>query len=194
MSQDLRELFKREKQHKYRMKTGHEDRFLELLDENFPRQKKSYRFYWAVAASVVLLLGIGVYFIGSDSTGQPANSTIVEKADDISKDNTLSLGDLSPDLKRIEDYYVANINLQLSQLEISPENKVLVDSYLEQLGELNNEYSSLNNELNQIGPNNQTIAALIKNLQLRLELLYRLEDKINELKSSENEQVKTNSI
>ncbi len=194
MSQDLRELIKEEKQETYRMKTGHEDRFLERLDENFPVQKKSYRFYWAIAASVVILLGIGIYFVGFSSGSEPANSTIVEKADDSPKENTLSLGDLSPDLKRIEDYYVANINLQLSQLQISPENKVLVDSYLEQLGVLNNEYSTLNKELNQIGPNNQTIAALIKNLQLRLELLYRLEDKINELKSSENEQVKTNNI
>ncbi len=193
MSQDLRELFNEDKQKEYQMKTGHGDRFLERLDRNFPAQKRSYRSFWAIAASVAILLGIGIYFTASDSALPPANTTIVEKSDDAPQ-NSLSLGDLSPDLKRIEDYYVANINLQLSQLEISPDNKVLVDSYLEQLAVLNTEYSALNSELNQMGPNNQTIAALIKNLQLRLELLYGLEDKINELKSSENEQVKTNSI
>ncbi|MGI9552700.1 MAG: hypothetical protein ACR2MT_15965, partial [Aurantibacter sp.] len=67
-------------------------------------------------------------------------------------------------------------------------NKGLVDSYLEQLSELDEEYRRLNVELNEIGPNDQTINALIQNLQLRLELLYKLKNKLNELKSSENEQ------
>ena len=194
MSQDLRELFKEEKQQKHQMKEGHEERFFELLDQKLPLQKRNYRHIWAIAASVVILLGIGIYMLNTSNTDQPVNTTIVEKDNESEEQNNISLGDLSPDLKRIEDYYVANINLQLSQLQVSPGNKMLVDSYLEQLSVLNTEYANLNKELNQLGPNNQTIAALIKNLQLRLELLYKLDDKINELKSSENEQVKTNSI
>ena len=194
MSQDLRELLKAEKQQKHQMKEGHEERFFELLDQKFPVQKKNRKHIWAIAASVVILLGIGIYMLNTNSTEQPVSTTIVEQDDTSEEQNNISLGDLSPDLKRIEDYYVANINLQLSQLQVSPDNKLLVDSYLEQLSVLNTEYENLNKELNQIGPNNQTIAALIKNLQLRLELLYKLDDKINELKSSENEQVKTNSI
>ena len=194
MSQDLRELFSEHKEQEYKMKEGHEERFLELLDQSLPVSKNRPKSFWAIAASVVVLLGIGIYFLLEKPIDEAAGTTIVEKSDVTEEQNSISLGDLSPDLKKIENYYVANINLQLSQLEVSPENKVLVDSYLEQLAVLNTEYSKLNYELNQMGPNNQTIAALIKNLQLRLELLYGLEDKINELKSSENEQVKTNSI
>ena len=71
----------------------------------------------------------------------------------------------------------------MSQLEISDRNKTLIDSFMERLEELNLEYKKLNNELNEIGPNDQTITALIKNLQLRLQLLHKLRDKLKELQS-----------
>ena len=194
MSQDLRELFKKERENKHRMKDGHEERFMELLDNSLPIRKMRVIPRWTIAASILVLLGIGIYFFNANSGDIPANTTIVDNRDSDAQKNRISLGDLSPDLRKIENYYVANINLQLSKLEVSAENKMLVDSFLEQLAELNEEYTRLNQELNNIGPNDQTIAALIQNLQLRLELLYRLKDKISELKSSENEQVESNSI
>ncbi len=194
MSQDLRNLLKKEREQSYSMKKGHEERFMKLLDESFPRERnRSFR-TWTIAASIVLLLGLGIYFIAIDSAESPVPASIVNNSDEKEAEEGISLGDLSPDLRNIENYYVANINLELSQLEISPENKVLVDSFMERLAELNMEYKELNKELNSVGPNDQTIGALIQNLQLRLELLYKLKDKLNELKSSENEQVTANSI
>ena len=74
-------------------------------------------------------------------------------------------------MQKIESYYVANINLELANLEVSDENNDLVDSYMEQLAMLDAEYKKLNKELNTIGPKDQTIEALIQNLQLRLQLL-----------------------
>jgi hypothetical protein len=112
----------------------------------------------------------------------------------VTEQQGISLGDLSPDLKKIEDYYVVNINLALADLEISQENKDLVDDYMKRLGELNAEYTKLNKELNEIGPNDQTITALIKNLQLRLQLLQKLKSKLYEFKTSENEQVTANIV
>ena len=82
---------------------------------------------------------------------------------------------------------MVSINLELSQLEISDKNKTLIDSYMERLEELNMEYKKLNTELNEIGPNDQTITALIKNLQLRLQLLHKLRDKLKELQSQGTE-------
>jgi hypothetical protein len=70
----------------------------------------------------------------------------------------------------------------------------MVDSFIERLAELNEAYGKLNIELNSIGPNDQTITALIKNLQLRLQLLQKLKIKLNELKLAENEEVTANSI
>lgn len=194
MSQDLRKLLGKEKERKFTMKEGHEERFMERLDESFPKQKNRSIPNWSIAAAIVVLLGVGIYFINDRKTDEAVNTTIVSKEQNTTQQQIISLGDLSPDLKKLEHYYVANINLELSQLEISPENKMLVDSFMDRLAELNREYNALNSELNNMGPNDQTISALIQNLQLRLELLYKLKDKLSELKSSENEQVNANSI
>ena len=194
MSQDLRELFDKERSQKYHMKEGHEERFMELLDESMPVRKKRFIPNWSIAASVVILLGLGIYFITTNIDSNPVQTTIVEKGNAAGEEPGISLGDLSPDLKQLENYYVANINLEISQLQVSPENKALVDSFMGRLAELNKEYNNLNMELNEIGPNDQTIAALIRNLQLRLELLYKLKDKLNEFKSTKNEQVTSNNI
>ena len=193
MSQDLRKLFDKEREHKYRMKEGHEERFMELLDESLPVQKSRFFRNWSIAASVVILLGLGIYFI-TTTDSSPVQTTVVDKGDTEGEDAGISLGDLSPDLKKLENYYVANINLAISELQVSPENKALVDSFMSRLAELNVEYENLNKELNEIGPNDQTIAALIRNLQLRLDLLYKLKDKLNEFKSSKNGQVTSNNV
>ncbi len=194
MSQDLRELFESERDNKHRMKEGHESRFLKRLDTAMPIQKKNRWRFWSVAASVILLLGIGSYYFSFKEQDIPTKTIVLDKADDLQKEKGISLGDLSPDLRKLEDYYMANINLEISQLEVSAENKELVDNFMERLSDLNIEYHELNKELNAMGPNDQTISALIRNLQLRLDLLLRLKNKLNEFKSSNNEQVKKNSI
>jgi len=194
MAQDLRELFKEENDKRYPMKDGHEERFLELLDKELPLRRKSTFYFIKIAASVLVLFSLGIYtYINykSDTLQQPA---VVENEAGNTKVQGYSLGDLSPELKKIENYYVANINLELSRLEVSNENKAMVDDYMRRLSELDEEYKRLNIELNEIGPNDQTITALIKNLQLRLQLLQKLKEKLNQLKSSENEQVTSNSV
>ncbi|WP_394749806.1 hypothetical protein [Spongiimicrobium salis] len=187
MGQDLREMFGKEKETNFSMKEGHEARFMDRLDADLPVQKRSYRGLLKVAAVFVLFISLGGILLMTSTEGKPeeevVNNTTAEE------DETISLGDLSPDLKKVENYYVANISLELSQLEVSEENKLLVDSFMERLKELNIDYEVLNEELNEIGPNDQTITALIKNLQLRLQLLQQLKAKLNELKSSRNETV-----
>ena len=194
MARDLRKLFKKEqKEEQFVMNEGHEKRFMELLEKELPKQKKSSFFIMKIAAAILVLVSIGtVFFISKEDS--KIKTTIVDKSPDVEASTGISLGDLSPDLKKVENYYVANINLELSKLNISADNKELVDSYLERLAELNVEYKNLNEELNQIGPNDQTISALIKNLQLRLQLLQKLKEKLNEVQSSKNEQYETNAV
>ncbi len=199
MGQDLRKLFEKERsEKKYSMGDGHEDRFLEKLEREIPEGTKKKPFVWiSVAASLLILLGFGFYFfstLGDENQNKDLNTTIVDKDGKNEGNTPISLGDLSPDLKRVEDYYVANINLQLSGLEFSSENKALVDGYMEQLGKLDAEYDALNAELNEFGPNDDTIGALINNLQLRLQLLQKLQTKLNQLKTSKNEQESSISI
>jgi hypothetical protein len=194
MAQDLRRLFKEEqKGERFVMAEGHEKRFMDRLDKELPKQRKSPFFVLKIAAAILVLIGIGAFYLinGGENEIPP---TIVEKNPSLETQNGISLGDLSPDLEKIENYYVANINLELSKLNVSGDNKALVDSYMDRLAELNLEYQNLNAELNQIGPNDQTISALIKNLQLRLQLLQKLKEKLNEVQSSKNEQYETNAI
>ena len=194
MAQDLRKLFEQERQQKtFSMSEDHEKRFLERLEKEMPQQKRSVKFHWLrIAASVVVLLGLGAYLFLNNPQNE-VQTTVVEKRDTESPKTGISLGDLSPDLKKIENYYVANINYELAQLDVSDDNKEMVDGFMERLGELDNEYGALNKELNELGPNDETISALIQNLQLRLQLLQKLKEKLNQLKSSENEQ-KSHSV
>lgn len=191
MAQDIRELFKRERGVKnQKMPAGHEKKFIELLDDEIPLNKKEHSFlFLKIAASIVVLVTVSVLVFNGTNTVPAEKVTIV----DLPKDNStllanqLTLGDISPELKEVENYYVANINLELLDLDIGGENKKIIDLYLNKLGELNDEYKTLTKELNEIGPNEQTINALINNLQLRLQLLERLKEKLKELKNIENE-------
>jgi hypothetical protein len=193
MAQDLRELLSGEKARKYPMKPGHESRFEARLDKAMPPMVKLRLRNYLVAASLLFLfvLGVVMYYY-SGNTADAGN--VVQGGNGVETRAAISLGDLSPDLKKIEQYYVATINMELSEIEVSDDNKAMVDGYMERLAQLNSEYQSLNKELNEIGPNDQTIAALIRNLQLRLELLYKLNDQLNSLKSSKNETVSSQSI
>lgn len=193
MEQDLRKLFEAERKKRFSMKEGHEERFLQKLEDELPNPRSSrFPIIWSIAASVVILIGVGLFLFRTEPVEPTINT--VAGTEEQAEEEGISLGDLSPDLAKVENYYLASINLELSKLEVSPDNKELVDGYLEQLAELNQEYAQLNKELNTIGPNDQTVSALIKNLQLRLELLQKLKEKLNQIKSSKNEQLSSNHV
>jgi len=158
-----------------------------------PQQKKKTLPYLKIAASVALIIGLGAFFVWKGNT-VVSEETVVEKKKIDNSIEKISLGDLSPNLKKIESYYMASINLEISGLEVSNKTKALIDSFMGELNELNHEYGRLSKELNEIGPNDQTITAMVKNLQLRLEMLQKLKVKLNQLKSSKNETVKEASV
>ncbi|WP_111683835.1 hypothetical protein [Winogradskyella tangerina] len=182
MAQDLRNLFEKDlKVQSAKMSEGHEARFLDKLDKELPVKKSSNRFvFFRIAASVVVLLGVSFgaykYFDGPTTDIDP-NNNVVETPE------IKTMGAFSPELKKVEDYYLASINLELSKVELTPENKDLVDGYIQRLKELNDEYDKLTIELNEDGPNGITLDALINNLKLRLNLVTRLKDKLEEFNS-----------
>ena len=181
MAQDIRKLFESEnKLSNLKMPEGHQKRFMEKLDKALPAESKKRSLFglMRIAASVVILIGLsfGAYkFFDKPVVGE--QQEVVSKIK--------SLGDISPDLKKVEDYYLANINLELSNVKLTPENKELFDGYVSKLDELNKEYDKLTIELNENGPNELTISALIDNLKLRLNLLYRLKEQLEDLNDSD---------
>ncbi len=181
MAQDIRKLFEDDqKASKQKMPQGHEDRFFEKLEAEFPVKKHQNRFIiYKIAASLVVLFGLsfGAYqfFESPIDVVEPKQEVVTLK----------SLGDISPDLKKVEDYYIANINLELSKVKLTKDNKEVFDGYIAQLEELNKEYKRLTFELTENGPNELTVSALIDNLKWRLNLLYRLKEQLNQLNISE---------
>ncbi len=193
MKQDLRELFEAERAKKHKMKEGHETRFNARLAAAFPAPKKSKFYIFGIAASVVVVVALSIVFFQNTGKEDPIETVVIQNKGELPESQGFSLGDVSPDLKLVETYYVNSINLELASLEMSDENKVVVDDFMGRLGELNEEYKALNIELNEVGPNEQTIGALIKNLQLRLQLLLKLKEKLHQLKSTDNETVTNNN-
>jgi len=194
MAQDIRELLKDRDPKSLDLSKGHKNRFEAKLNEAFPEEKSN--FSWVKVAAVAIVL-ISVTFFGyqylSDFNGtsidKNSNPIVTTDENDKEKINQISIGDLSPDLKKVEDYYLAGINMQLATLKIDADNKDLIDGYMNQLSVLDKEYKKLNLELNKVGPSEATITALIDNLKLRLDLLFKLKNKLNEFKTQENEKI-----
>ena len=178
MGQNLKDLFKNQpKDESVKMSQGHEARFLEKLDEALPQKKKSSHFrFLNIAASVIVLLGLsyGAFQFFNEPPLPDDNDKLVNT------EKIKTMGDISPDLKKVEDFYLASINLELSKVNLTPDNKDLVDGYIERLKELNAEYDNLTVELNENGPNEETLDALISNLKFRLHLVMQLKQKLQE--------------
>ena len=188
MSQDLRKMFEEERKRPIRMPDGHQERFEALLDESSRKGGKRHYYWIGMAASLLLLISVGLWMYRNPGLPEDGIEQVAGQ-DSLTSRSGLSLGDLSPDLRKLEQYYTANINMELANLTISEENKAMADGFMNRLRELDTEYGELSRELNEVGPNEETISAMIRNFQLRLQLLLKLKEKLNELKKSENETV-----
>jgi hypothetical protein len=192
MAQDIRDLLKDYQPEVPKLSKGHEARFEDKLDVAFSEKKSdnSFFFWIKIAATIIVFLTIGYFGFQYFQKDTTIDTELVNNTNEIENETpTITIGNLSPDLKKVEDFYVTGINQQLASLNRTPENEELVNGYLQRLEELNNAYKTLNIELNEVGPSEATITALIDNLQLRLELLFKLKNKLKELKSQKNETI-----
>lgn len=196
MGQDIREMFRNEKhEEKEMLEPGHQKRFEARLDKALPVQnveRKSYNFL-QIAAVILVALGVGAFFLFNNggeavtSDTQIVDSPAAETLDNESANEPeYRLSDVSPEFKKIEDYYMASVNLQLAKLELTPGNKELIDAFMKKLETLNEEYIALNIEIQETGINEETVEAMIANLQLRLDLLKKLKTKLDEIELSKD--------
>ena len=185
MAQDIKKMIARDTTlSKVSMPEGHEARFLEKLDKALPEKQDKTTFpFMKLAAGFVLFFGLGYagyWFFNQEA--QPDSQPIASTQ---TVEETKSLGDVSPELKKVEDYYMASINLELSKVNYTEETKEVLDGYLERMDELTKEYKHLTKELNDNGPSELLVNALIDNLKFRLNLLYKLRSHLNELQNAE---------
>jgi hypothetical protein len=202
MAQDLRELFKEDKQkmQKPTMPNGHQKRFEILLDQCLPIEEENkpnaYFFWMKIAAVFVVVIGVLSLFM-LNNPEEIGNQNVVDTPNKVENNTTekdIYLSDISPEYKQIEDYYLANINTELSQLNITIENKELIDSFMLQLEQLDKEYKRLNSEIKETGIDEQTVSSLINNLELRLDMLFKLKNKLNEIKQESLQEIQGNKI
>ncbi|WP_136481366.1 hypothetical protein [Cognatitamlana onchidii] len=192
MARDIKDLFKEELKLTEKMPENHQGRFLEKLDQVLPIKKALFPSWIKVAASILLVLGLsygGFKYVQPEVIDMPKHSVVNNETN-----ATKTLGDVSPGLKEVEDYYLASINLELAKMDPTPETKDLIDSFLEQLNILDIEYQRLSKELTNSGPTELTVNALIDNLKFRLNLLYRLRSQIENFGDTEADKTVEQSI
>ncbi|MDY0781635.1 hypothetical protein [Tenacibaculum sp. IB213877] len=174
MPKDIKQLLDSFQEEEVTLSANHQQKFKQKLLAEVAPKKKSFTWLY-VAASIVVLIGLGITFYPQQDLPVTDENAV----------EIISLGSISPELKTIESYYMNTINYEISQLPYNKENEELVKGYLLKIGELTKEYKSLTQELNNKGVNDQTIDALINNLQLRLQLLQRLKKQLHNLKNKE---------
>lgn len=196
MARDIRELLKKEgSTENSALPAGHLKRFETLLEKEFPvsqtaSSSTAFPGWLKIAAAVIVMLGVGwMVWNTAFAKADPETSPLVqtEPTSEETPEEQVLLSDISPDFKRIEQRYLASVNLELSRLEINDDNKALVDAFLRELAELDAEYKRLNDEISQTGVSEEMVNALLENLQLRVELMIKLKAKLKELKAEANQ-------
>ena len=143
MGQDIRKMLQKDKEsRKFKMPEGHQARFEDRLNKAFPKKRKSggRKWFFQIAAILVIILAAGGFFYFNSGTsvdpyGPQVVETSEEKPVEEKKENTTAtkqfqLSDVSPQYKKIEDYYMASLNMELAKLSINKENKELIDSFM----------------------------------------------------------------
>jgi hypothetical protein len=180
---DLRKDFKYSSK-PYKMSKGHTKAFENKLDKAFATQTRDHKSLIYKIAAVLVVALLSTVFIMNQNQFLDADA---KKQNNSTQTASIGLGDLSPELQTVEDYYLTSIKVELATIETSAEHEALVNSYLEELKNINKAYNDLEKDLNEIGISEEIINAMIENLQLRLELLQDLKDKLNNLKQKQDE-------
>ncbi|TMM55895.1 DUF3379 domain-containing protein [Maribacter algarum] len=153
-------------------KGGHQQRFLEKLQASqgvASIQKKSNA-WWkplSIAASVVILLGIGFSMYNTSPT---VNQQVAE---------------ISPEVSQTQFYFASLIDEQVKLLESesTPETKKMIDDTMIQLNRLDANYKVLEQDLLNGGNSKLILSAMINNFQTRIDLLQDVLDQVSTIKN-----------
>jgi len=147
----------------------HQMDFLQKLNKKEP--KKRYWFVTSIAASIVLMLGVSLFY----KNEKPKEFKFASK-----------------ETKRTDSIFNILIDNELVKLKEknSPENQQIIDDAMKQMKTFDADYQKIINELQKNGENKQIIYAMISNLQTRISFLQtvlkRIEDN-EKLKNTSNE-------
>ncbi len=176
MKKDIKEIVKKEFSNtNYDLSKKHREIFINKLKKELHVKKLNKRIVFSVAVSIVFLIGMYNYKF--------KNKKNIEK-------HAYTLGSLSPELAKIENYYINAISYELAKLEMNEQNKLIFDKYFFKLEELTEQYNTKSELLNIDSITDKNINELIDNLQLRLQLLLQLKKELKRIKNKKNETYK----
>ena len=150
---------------------GHEKKFeKKLLAASKQKEKQLIKKrFIAVAAVIIALITLGIGITPS-----------IELLEEAPGENTLaevSLGDVSEEMKSVELYYLQSIKEEKKELnqQIEKSNASDFKEMLDELEELEKDYSALKKALAQNNNNERIISSMIQNYKLRVQLLEDLQ-------------------
>ena len=148
------------------MNSDHQIDFLNKLNRKQPK-KKNYWFATAIAASIVLMLGISVFY----KNEKPKEFKFASK-----------------ETQRTDSIFSILIDNELVKLKekSSPENEQIINDALKQMKVFDADYQKIINELQKNGENKQIIYAMISNLQTRISFLQTVLKRIEESENLKN--------
>lgn len=177
MKVDIKEKLIKEKMER-ELSNDHRSVFEKKLQKELHGRSGGTFQYLMIAASVVLLFTMG--YLLTFTQDSPIEKIQTPSA-------KVSLEEFSPELKKIETYYLTAINLELANLEVTDANKLVLQEYFSKMNTLTNEYKLQSEQLQINKIDDELINNLIDNLQMRLQLMIELKNELKKLKSKENE-------
>lgn len=177
MKVDIKDKLKEEKMLR-ELSNSHRSDFERKLQKELHGKSAGVRQYLMIAASVIALFTLG-YMI-TLTQDNPRKQVETQSA-------SVSLEEFSPELKKIENYYLTAINMELANLEVTDANKLVLQEYFRKMNSLTNEYKLQSEELQINKIDEELINNLIDNLQMRLQLMIELKNELKKLKTKENE-------
>ena len=178
MKVEIREKLKEHKMLR-EMPKDHRPLFEQKLQKELHRESKSPRSYLMIAASVIVLFSLGYLIANVQQTPRRIMETPSAK---------VSLQEFSPELKKVENYYLTAISFEMANLKVTDENKMILDDYFRKMNALTNEYQLQSEKLDMNKVDEELINNLIDNLQMRLQLMIELKKELKKLKSKKNEE------
>lgn len=148
------------------MSSDHQVDFLNKLNKKQPK-RKNYA-VWAIAASIVLLLGISILYNNNEKPKE--------------------LKFASTETQRTDSIFSILIKNELVKLKEkdSPENEQIINDALKQMEVFDADYEKIIKEVQKNGENKQIIYAMISNLQTRISFLQTVLQRIEENENLKN--------
>jgi hypothetical protein len=156
------------------------NRVWEQIDQQMSEQKKNPfqrkpLFYWAVAASILALMVLGIYFsMNKPMSPQPALSGPVPQTD-VQGANMMN------------EFTKLIVMKQQELKQFSTDQPELYRKFTKDIRQLDSTYNTLKTQIDVTPNREMLIEAMIQNLQLQLNVLNQQLHIIQQIKSSKNE-------